>query len=104
MIILLLRLLFNAVPDFLRKFKERFPRLSIYLTAIGWYPFYRWFAIALIYGGYYSGLWVRGGRFEKFMSDRGYWVADVVDVLLILSLSGAAVYDYRRQKTLKAKG
>ena len=104
LIILLLRLLFNAVPDFLRKFKARFPRLSIYLTAICWYPFYRWFAIALIYGGYYSGLWVRGGRFEKFMSDRGYWVADVVDVLLILSLSGAAVYNYRRQKALKAKG
>ena len=50
-IISLIRLLFNNVPNFLRRLQEKSPGLTVYLTAIGWYPYLVLSLLALNFRG-----------------------------------------------------
>ena len=100
----MIRLLFNNVPKFVLNFSEKHPRLSIYLIASGWFFYFIWVFPAFLLVGAYTGYLSDGTPQARLIEKYGENFSDFILVLLGLSLLGAAVYDYRRQKALKAKG
>ena len=100
----MIRLLFNNVPKFIMNFLQKYPRLSIYLIASGWFFYFIWLFLASMYIGVYGGYFYEGSMALRLLERYGEDFGNFILGLLFLSLLGAAVYDYRRQKTLKAKG
>ena len=99
----MIRLLFNNVPKFVTNFLQKHPRLSIYLIASGWFFYFIWVFLAVVSIGVYGGYFYEGSPAVRLIEKYGENFSDFILVLLGLSLLGAAVYDYRRQKALKLK-
>lgn len=49
-IVLIFALCFGKTPKFLSEFIRKYPRISYYLTAIGWVPYFLMVAVAIILG------------------------------------------------------
>ena len=100
-IISLFHLLFNNVPDFLRRLREKSPGLTVCLTAIGWYPYLAVSLATLIFLGLNTEETVIGNLLYALA---GFVVLHTIDLLILIhvlfitSLIGAGIYNYRRQK------
>ncbi len=96
-IISLIRLLFNNVPNFLRRLQEKSPGLTVYLTAIGWYPYLVLSLLALEFFG-------AEAQGDVLYAPAAFWGIHLIDLLIlihvmfIVSLIWAGIYNHRRQK------
>lgn len=97
----IVRLLFNNVPKFVLAFGQKHPRLSIYLTAVGWLFYFIWIFLILAYILFFGGYFYEGSPMMSWLEKYGEDFGNGVVWLLVPSLLGAAVYDYKNRKNHK---